>query len=129
MKFQKGQSGNPKGRTPGKTTAVKLRKSLDQHVPEILKKLVEQAKAGDLQACKLILERTIPALKAKDLPVVLTGLDGSLTEQGQTIIGGMGKGTLTPSETLMLLTALSSQAKIVEIHDLTNGIEALENEH
>jgi hypothetical protein len=43
-------------------------------VPEIVAAMVEAAKGGDTAAAKLILERTVPALRAEELPVTLEGI-------------------------------------------------------
>jgi aspartokinase-like uncharacterized kinase len=69
-KFEKGQSGNPKGRPPSqhKNELVSLRELITvEDVQGILKTIVEQAKAGDIQAAKLILDKVLPSLKSIDV--------------------------------------------------------------
>ncbi|HRX61177.1 MAG TPA: hypothetical protein P5260_08155 [Candidatus Competibacter sp.] len=51
---------NPGGRKPGAGTAEKLRAALIKELPEAL---AAQAKTGDTGAIKLVLERTVPALR------------------------------------------------------------------
>lgn len=58
-KFQKGQSGNPAGRKPGSGTL--LRKELKaalkgQKAKEFAAKVISMAMAGNVQACRLVLE-------------------------------------------------------------------------
>jgi len=67
--FKPGQSGNPKGREPGKTPAAKLRQFITKAMPEILSQLVEQAKAGDVAAAKVLIDRVCPPLKPQALPI------------------------------------------------------------
>ena len=55
-KWKPGQSGNPRGRKRGAGEVGKLRASIAEHVPEIIAKLVEQAKGGDAGAARLLLE-------------------------------------------------------------------------
>jgi hypothetical protein len=53
--WKPGQSGNPKGKTPGSGELQRLRASIAVDVPEILAGLVLSAKSGDVQAARLIL--------------------------------------------------------------------------
>ena len=62
-KFKAGVSGNPKGRPKNKTPATLLRKSIVEAMPDIILKLVEQAKEGDTAAAKILLDRCCPTLK------------------------------------------------------------------
>lgn len=124
-KFKPGQSGNPAGRPKDKTPATLLRKSIADDMPEIVKTLVELAKGGDVQAAKVLLDRICPPLRPQALPIALP-VNGSLTEQGSEIIKATMTGQIPPDIGSQLITALSHQAKIVEIDDLTKRIEALE---
>lgn len=70
-RWQSGVSGNPKGKTPGSGQLQKLRASIANDVPDILAGLVTAAKAGDMQAARLILERVLPPIKAIEQAVAL----------------------------------------------------------
>ncbi len=125
MTFQKGTSGNVKGRPSANISANKLRKSINEDMPDILNKLIELAKGGDVQAIKLVLERVCPALKPQAVPISLPVCD-SLAEQGQEVIRATMTGKIPPDIGSQLITALANQAKIIEVDELTKRIEALE---
>lgn len=46
-KWKSGESGNPKGRTPGTREVAKLRESIAAHLPAIITQLMTKAKEGD----------------------------------------------------------------------------------
>lgn len=125
--FEKGKSGNPKGRPKGvQDRRVALRGLLEPHAKDLVQKAVELAKEGDTAAMRLCLERLIPPIKAKSEPTILEGLGGSLTSQGQAIIAAMGKGEISPDQTASMLQALAAQARISEIDELEKRISRLE---
>jgi hypothetical protein len=126
-RFKKGQSGNRAGRPKGiKDRRVKYRELLEHHAPALVDKAVELALGGDTAALRLCLDRIIPTIKTKDEPIKLDCLTGTLTEQGQTIIEAMGKGTLAPSEAATMLQALAAQARITELEVLEQRLRTLE---
>jgi hypothetical protein len=128
-KFEKGKSGNAKGR-PKSMTATLLRQAINDDMPDILEKLIELAKGGDVQAIKLVLERVCPALKPQAVPISLPFVE-SLAGQGNEIIRATMQGQIPPDIGSQLISALANQAKIIEVDELTKRIEALEqtNEH
>jgi hypothetical protein len=126
-RFQPGQSGNPRGRTPGSGEVAKLRASIATHVPAIITKLVEQAKAGDAAAARLLIERVLPPIKASEQPVPLDLPEGgTLTDQGRAVIAAAGDGTLAPGQASQLLAGLGALAKLIETDELAARIAALE---
>lgn len=127
--WRKGQSGNPNGRrAKGLATAERLRNALVKDLPAILKVIVTNAKAGDLNAAKTILERVLPPLKAIEVPTLLDELTGTLSQQGQEIIRAMADGRLAPGQASQLLMAIGAQAKILEVDEMARRIEAIEQQ-
>jgi len=127
--WQKGQSGNPKGKPPGTGELQRLRAAIAEDVPEIMASLKAAAKGGDTGAARLLLERVVPPVKAIEQALPMDLPDGSLTEKGRAILEEVAKGNLAPSQGAQLLTAIGTLAKVSEIDELTARISALEQCH
>ena len=127
MKWQTGQSGNPGGRKPGSGKIDKLRAALAKELPEVLEALIAQAKAGDTGAIKLVLERTVPALRPVDAPVKIPGKRGkdSMQDRIEGITDLMLSGELPASVAASLLDVLTARAKMVELADLQQQVAEL----
>jgi len=128
--FSNGISGNPAGRPRGiPDKRTELRALLRPHAEDLVAKAVELAKAGDTTALRICIDRLIPPAKAKDWPVDVGPLAGSLAEQGRAVLGALSEGRITPDETVTLMQAISAQARIVEIDELETRVAALEAQH
>jgi hypothetical protein len=126
-KFKAGISGNPKGRPKDRTPATLIRKSIANDMPEILLKLVEQAKDGDTAAAKILLDRCCPVLKPQAMAINLP-VNGSLAEQGGEIIRATMTGEIPADIGSQLITALSSQGKLIELQELTQRLDRIEKQ-
>lgn len=124
--WKPGQSGNLKGRPPGSGAIGRLRASIEADIPEIISAMTAQAKAGDVQAARLLLERTLPAIKPQELPQAMPLPDGTLTDKAQALLSLVAAGELAPGQGSQLLAALGQVARVQEIDELTRRIEALE---
>lgn len=128
--WPKGTSGNPAGRPRGTSKAQAMRDAIAADVPAILAVLVQQAKAGDVQAARVLLERALPALKPQELPqAVALPEGGTLAAQGAAILAAAGAGELAPGQAAALLGAIGTLAKVVELTELEQRIAALEAQH
>jgi len=125
--WPKGTSGNPHGRSPsGLASVEKLRAALLDDLPEIIATVVAAAKGGDMAAARTILDRVLPPLKAQEAPVAVGALEGTLAEQGASVLQAMASGALAPGQAAQLLGALAAQAKVREVDELVRRLADLE---
>lgn len=126
-KFKPGQSGNPNGRPKGSGLAGTLRKAIANDAADIVQTLIEQAKGGDVQAARVLLDRIVPALKAEAQAVEVPGLAaGGLRERAQAVLDAAATGELAPDTAAGLVAAVGALARVVEINELDVRIAALE---
>ena len=128
--WQAGQSGNPKGRPPGRGQSAQFREALASKLPAILESVVKAACAGDMQAARLVLDRCLPALKP--LEATIEGLalpTGTLAQQARDILASVSRGEVAPGQAAQLVASIGAVAKIAEVDELTARIEALEKAH
>lgn len=129
--FQKGQSGNPSGRPRGLTPAGRLREAIGAHVPAIVAKLAEQAKAGDTAAAKVLLDRVSPPLKPVQAPVPVPALAGigpnaSPVNVARAVLTAAGEGSLSLDDAVTVLGGAASLSKLIEVGELAARVAALE---
>jgi hypothetical protein len=124
-----GQSGNPGGRKRGTGKIEPLRAQIREAVPEIVAAMVERAKGGDVGAARLLLERSIPALKPAAEPVAVPLSGETLTDKAAAVVEAVAGGQLAPSDGKLILDGLAAVAKIAEVDELKRRIEALEAAH
>lgn len=127
--WKPGQSGNPRGRKPGTGEVQKLRAGLEAHLPEILDALVSAAKAGDLQASRLILDRLMPAMKPTELAQQIDLAGDTLADKGRSVLDAIAAGELAPGAGAQLLAGIGTLAKVIELDELERRLVALEERH
>jgi hypothetical protein len=118
MRFQPGESGNPAGRPPGslnkKTLAIEA--ELQEQAAEAAKNLIERAKAGDLAAMRMCLDRFAPTGRnrpvAVELPVIKTPEDAELALA--VVTDELAAGELTISEATALVTLIDRMLRVAE---------------
>ena len=124
--WRPGQSGNPRGRPPGRGEVSKLRATIADRVPELLAAMMTRALDGDVGAARLLLERAIAPLKSIEPGVTLQLPDGGLTDKGRAVLNAVADGELSPSQGAALVSAIGTLARITEIDELSARIAALE---
>lgn len=124
-RFQPGVSGNPQGRPKCETVA--LRKSLIEGGDEVVIAILEAAKAGDMTAAKIVLDRILPPLKATAQAVHVSLPDGAdPLAIARAVMLSAASGNLPPDVAAQLVTAAAQLARVEEIEDLRDRLTALE---
>lgn len=130
-KFQPGQSGNPEGRPRGtrNRSTVLAERLFDGDAEAIIKKAIEQAKAGESTALRLCLERIVPPRKdrpvAFELPEIESAADAA--KAARAVARAVAEGDLTPEEGNGIAKMLESVSKTIETSELEARIAALES--
>jgi Family of unknown function (DUF5681) len=128
--FQKGHSGNPKGRPKGKKNKSTLlaQSLLENDVEAICTRLLIEAKKGNIQAIKIVMDRILPARKelpiALDLPEIKTPTD--LLNAISVITSAVGSGIISPSEGEALSRIIDINLKAVALQDFEKRLILLE---
>lgn len=117
-----GQSGNPGGRS-GQTQAIRAK--LAEGADAVTKKVLAAAKKGDMQACRLILERLVPPVKPTSEPVQFELDDSDLPSAAKSILRAIAAGELPPDQGRHLIEAISAVAKVIEVEELEKAVEEL----
>ena len=117
MPFQKGQSGNPKGKPRGTLSKATLpaQQLLDGEAQEITRKAIELAKQGDPVALTLCLERLLPPRKERPISLKLpeVHVTSDVLRALNAILAGVSRGAITPSEagTLAAVVGAANQGR------------------
>ena len=132
MQFQKGQSGNPAGRPRGSRnkTTVLLQNLLEGEAEEIARKAIEMAKAGDMGAIRVCMDR-LASIRRKDpvafeLPPMDKAKD-SITAVAE-VIAAVAAGDLTTSEAAELAKLIDVYVRTLAATDFEERLQKLERE-
>jgi len=123
-------SGNPSGRPPGSRNKSKLALEalLDGEADSLTRKAIELAKAGDITAMRLCLDRIYPARKdtpvAFDMPKLETPADA--IRAMAAIVSAVASGDLTPAEANELAKLVDTFTRAIEAHELEERLRRLE---
>ena len=133
MAWQKGETGNSNGRPTGSGKAQIVRRIVSDVFGDengAIKVVAELAKGGDLQACSLLLSKTIPSLRSSHEAVTLIDaetLQAMTASQRAALINEAAiTGRLPADIALLLLDGIEREYRILESTELCERFEALE---
>jgi Zincin-like metallopeptidase/Family of unknown function (DUF5681) len=130
--WKKGQSGNPAGMPKGTRHRATMlaEKLMEDDAENIVRAVVNAAKAGDPTAMRLCVERLVPLRKGRpvvfDLPPVKTAahIAGAVGELARA----MAAGELTVEEASAASSVIEMQRRAIETSDFEVRLRALEAE-
>lgn len=129
-RFQKGQSGNPKGKPKGAKHKASLMAEMlfENELASVCNQVIDQAKEGNMQAAKIILDRLLPPKKDRpihfQIPFIKTAADA--VEARRLICYAVGKGDITPLEGEALSKIVEIQTKNIELFEFQDRLNAIE---
>ncbi|AYV38492.1 hypothetical protein EFI48_17660 [Aeromonas veronii] len=133
MGWKKGETGNSNGRPAGSGKAQIVRRIIaDVFGSEdgAIKTVAELAKGGDLQACSLLLSKTIPPLRSSHEAVTLIDVEAlqamTASQRAALINEAAITGRLPADIALLLLDGIEREYRIVENTELLERLEQLE---
>jgi Family of unknown function (DUF5681) len=130
MPFEPGQSGNPAGKAKGTRNKVTLaiEALLDGEAEALTRKAIELAKAGDMAALRLCMDRLAPPRKDRlvmfELPTITSAADA--VKASAALVAAVAVGDLTPAEAGELGKLIEAYVKALEATDFAARLENLE---
>jgi Family of unknown function (DUF5681) len=129
-KFQKGTSGNPKGRPQGRRnrSTVAFEELFDGEGERIGRKAIELALAGNPVALRLCFDRLWPVRQERPIATELSELTTTPGAAGKlgVLIEAVVAGRLLPSESERIANLVTAQFKAEEFDELKKRVAALE---
>ena len=128
--FPKGKSGNPAGKRPGTRhhITVLAERLLSDDLEAVVAKVVKKARAGDMVAARLILDRIVPVRRGRaasfPLPQIATAAD--VVSALAAVAKAMSAGQLSPAEALEVAGVIEMTRRGFEIVENEARIAALE---
>mgnify|MGYP006099144839 CR=1 FL=1 len=131
-RFQKGKSGNPKGRPQGarNRSTVAAEMLLENQAAAITQKCVNMALEGDPTALRLCVSRLIPIKREHTISLDLPPLEGSqdsLKAIG-AVLAAVAASEITPSEGQAVASLLETHRRAFEVEALELRLEVLETQ-
>jgi hypothetical protein len=124
--FKPGNSGKPKGARHHVTLLAEQLMADD--VEAVVAKIVKAAKAGNMAAAKLILDRVVPPRKGRPLAIPLPDVKSprGLTDALAAVVAAMANGTISTDEASAICSVLESHRRSLETTELEARLLSIE---
>jgi hypothetical protein len=101
---------------------------MEDDAAAVVTAVLEAAKAGDITAARIILDRVVPARKGRPIKFTLPALEtaSEIVRGLGAIIEAVADGTLTPDEGAAVANLMEIKRKAVETVEIERRVAALE---
>lgn len=129
-RFKKGKSGNPRGKPKGARHKASMMAEMlfENEIAAVCHQVIEQAKEGNMQAAKIILDRLLPPRKDRPINFKLPFIQdiADALEASRLICHAVGNGEITPLEGESLSKIVEIQTKNIDLFDIGTRLQAIE---
>ncbi|MFM2004455.1 MAG: hypothetical protein RLZZ09_110 [Pseudomonadota bacterium] len=123
--YQKGESGNPRGRPVGSGLQVRLRAAVGDRFDELVQVILDAALQGDMTAANLLLSRLVPSVKAVQEPTAFRLEGATMTEKAHSILTAVAAGELSAADGKALLDGVGGVVKVQDAEQTARQIELI----
>lgn len=130
-RWPKGVSGNPAGRAKGSRHRALI--ALDQigqvAATGLLRTVIREAMAGDMQAARILMDRLWPAPRGRHVRLALLPINSAADlakALSQTVVA-VAAGEITPEEASTIATVMETTRRAFELGAIEDRIKALED--
>ena len=128
--WEKGKSGNPKGRPQGSRNKASLLAEtlLESETEALVRKCIEMALGGESTAMRIVMERLLPVRKDRPISLELKKLEKveDASKALGTITKAVAQGEITPLEGQSMANIIEAHRRAIETMDLERRLTELE---
>ncbi len=129
-RFRPGKSGNPAGKPKGARhrATVMAEQLMRDDEKGVVDAVLTAAKAGDMTAARLVLERIAPVRKGRPLTIALPATDtaADVAKAMSHVVAEMAAGEITPDEATTVTAVLEARRKAIELTDFEERLRRIE---